>query len=104
MKASLRWLRDYAPLDAPVQVTAAPLTEAGPEGAAIEDVASGIIVARVAKLEPLPGSSHGLLLADLDVGPKPPRVLTEMGIPTNPLRVVTGAPAPAGPLQSASRQ
>ena len=92
MKASLRWLRDYAPLDAPVDVIARTLTETGTEVGAVEDVAAGIIVARVTNLEPLPGSSHGLLLADLDVGPRPPSVLAEMGIPTNPLRVVTGAP------------
>jgi phenylalanyl-tRNA synthetase beta chain len=92
MKASLRWLRDYAPLDAPVDIIARTLAETGTEVGAVEDVAAGIIVARVTKLEPLPGSSHGLQLAELDVGPTPPRVLVEMGIPTNPLVVVTGAP------------
>src|ERR1700694_130575 len=96
MKASLRWLRDYAPLDAPVDVIARTLAETGTEVGAVEEVAAGIIVARVTNLEPLPGSSHGLLLADLDVGPRPPSVLAEMGIPTNPLRVVTGAPTLRG--------
>ena len=92
MKFSLRWLRDYAQLDAPVDLLVRTLTETGTEIGAVEDVASGIIVARVTRLEPLPGSTHGLLLADLDVGPQPPRVLHELGIATDPIRVVTGAP------------
>ena len=45
MKASLRWLRDYAPLDAPVDVIARTLAETGTEVGAVEDVAAGIIVA-----------------------------------------------------------
>ena len=40
MKASLRWLRDYAPLDAPVDVIARTLTETGTEVGAVEDVPS----------------------------------------------------------------
>jgi len=92
MKASLRWLRDYAPLDAPVDMIVRTLTETGSEVGAVAEAAAGIIVARVLQLEPMPGSSHGLLLADLDIGPQPPRALVDLGVATSPLRVVTGAP------------
>lgn len=92
MRVSLQWLRDYAPLDAPLDHLVRTLTETGTEVGAVEDVAAGIIAARITRLEPLPRSTHGLLLADLDVGAAPPRVLLELGIPTQPLQVVTGAP------------
>jgi phenylalanyl-tRNA synthetase beta chain len=92
MKVSLQWLRDYAALDAPLDHLVRTLTETGTEVGAVEDVAAGIIAARITRLEQLPRSTHGLLLADLDVGASPPRVLQELGIPTQPVQVVTGAP------------
>src|SRR5437879_869628 len=92
MKVSLRWLRDYAPLDAPLDHLVRTLVETGTEVGAADDAAAGIIAARIVKLEPLPRSSHGLLLADLDVGTVPPRALVERGFATDPVQVVTGAP------------
>ena len=91
MKVSLRWLRDYAPLDAPLDHLVRTLNETGTEVGTAEDVAAGIIAARITRLEPVPKSSHGLMLADLDVGPIPPPVLVDLGFPTDPVRVVTGA-------------
>ncbi|TMF16149.1 MAG: phenylalanine--tRNA ligase subunit beta [Chloroflexi bacterium] len=91
MKVSLRWLRDYAPLDAPLDHLVRTLNETGTEVGTAEDVAAGIIAARITRLEPVPKSSHGLMLADLDVGPIPPHVLVDLGFPTDPVRVVTGA-------------
>ncbi len=92
MKLSLRWLRDYAALDATLDLLVRTLVETGTEVGATEDFAAGIVVARVLALEPMPGSTHGLQIADVDVGPSPPPVLAAMGIATDPLRVVTGAP------------
>jgi len=91
MKVSLRWLRDYAPLDAPLDHLVRTLNETGTEVGAAEDVAAGIVAARITRLEPVPKSSHGLMLAELDVGPVPPRALVELGFPTDPVTVVTGA-------------
>jgi phenylalanyl-tRNA synthetase beta chain len=92
MKASLRWLRDYAALDAPLDVIVRTLVDTGTEVDAVRDEAERIIVARVIDLKPLPGSGQGLQLATVDVGPEPPRSLLELGIPVNPLHVVSGAP------------
>ena len=92
MRISLRWLRDYAPLDAPLDHLVQTLVETGTEVGAVEDVAAGIVAARVLKLEPLPGSTHGLQLATVDIGPVVSRSLAELGITASPLQVVTGAP------------
>ena len=89
---SLRWLRDYAPLDAPVDHLVETLVETGTEVGAVDDVASGIVVARVRELDPVPGSTHGLQLATLDLGAARPRSLAELGIDAESLQVVTGAP------------
>ena len=92
MKVSLRWLRDYAPLDAPLDHLVQTLVETGTEVGAVEDVAAGIVAARVLQLDPLPGSTHGLQLASIDIGPVLPQSLVELGITASPLQVVTGAP------------
>ncbi|HEX6537800.1 MAG TPA: phenylalanine--tRNA ligase subunit beta [Candidatus Dormibacteraeota bacterium] len=92
MKMSLRWLRDYAPLDAPVDYLVETLVETGTEVGAVEDVAAGVVVARVSALEPLPGSTHGLRLATIDIGAAQPRALADLGIDARTLQLVTGAP------------
>jgi phenylalanyl-tRNA synthetase beta chain len=89
---SLRWLRDYSPLDAPVEHLVETLVETGTEVGAVEDVAAGIVVAHVRALEPMPGSTHGLQLATIDIGAARPRSLLELGIDSASLQVVTGAP------------
>ena len=91
MKVSLRWLRDYATLDAPVDRIARTLVETGTEVGAVEPGGTGLVVARVAALAPVPGSSH-LQFADLDVGPAPSPALAEWASATGTVRVVTGAP------------
>src|SRR5579864_9090166 len=92
VKISLRWLRDYTPLDAPLDHLVQTLVETGTEVGAVEDVAAGIVAARVLQLDPLPGSTHGLRLATIDIGPVLPRALVEIGISEAPVQVVTGAP------------
>ncbi|MFN2582888.1 MAG: phenylalanine--tRNA ligase subunit beta [Candidatus Dormibacteria bacterium] len=89
---SLRWLREYAALDAPLDHLVRTLTESGTEVGAVQDVAAGIVAARVLRLEPLPGSTHGLQLATIDIGPALPRSLIDAGITSPPVQVVTGAP------------
>lgn len=77
MKVSLGWLRDYAPLDAPVENLVHGLVETGTEVAAVGRVAAGAIVVRVVWLEPVPESTRGVRFADVDTGePSPLRVLT----------------------------
>ena len=92
MRMSLRWLRDYAPLDAPVEHLVETLVDSGTEVGAVEDVAADIVVARVVALEPVAGSTHGLQLATIDLGATRPRALLELGIEPAGLQVVTGAP------------
>ena len=92
MKVSLSWLRDYAPLDAPIDHLVETLVETGTEVGAVEDAAAGVVVARVAALEPLPGSTHGLRLATIDIGAAHPHALAELGIGSDALQLVTGAP------------
>ncbi|TMB92471.1 MAG: phenylalanine--tRNA ligase subunit beta [Chloroflexi bacterium] len=79
MKASLRWLRDYAALDATLEQMVRALVETGTEVGAAEHLGAGIVVARVTDLQPLPGSSQGLQLATVDIG-------------TATRQVVSGAP------------
>ena len=92
MRMSLRWLREYAPLDATVDHLVETLVETGTEVGAVEDVAAGIVVGRVIALEPMAGSTHGLQLATIDLGTARPRALLELGIDPAGLQVVTGAP------------
>ena len=92
MKASLRWLRAYAALDAPLDHLVQTLVETGTEVGAIEDVAAGGIAARVVRLEPVPGSSHGLQAATVDIGGARPRSLLDLGIDAHTVQVITGAP------------
>ena len=92
MKTSLRWLREYAPLDATLDDIVHTLTETGTEVGAVEDVAAGIIAARVLELQPLPGSTHGLRLATIDIGTTLPRSVIDAGVTSTPVQVVTGAP------------
>jgi len=90
MKVSLRWLRDYATLDAPVDTIARTLVETGTEVGAVEPAGTGIVVARVATLTPVPGSSH-LQFAALDLGPAPSPAVAALLDGASTLRVVTGA-------------
>lgn len=92
MRMSLRWLRDYSPLDEPVEHLVETLVETGTEVGAVEDVAAGIVVARVRTLDPIPGSTHGLQMATIDIGAARPSSLAELGIDAGSLQVVTGAP------------
>jgi len=91
VKVSLRWLRDYATLDAPVDRIARTLVETGTEVGSVEPAGAGLVVARVAALAPVPGSSH-LQFADLDLGRTPSPALAEWASGTGAVRVVTGAP------------
>ena len=90
MKISLRWLRDYATLDAPVATIAKTLVDTGTEVGAVEVGGEGLVVARVAALTPVPGSAH-LQFADIDVGPVPPQ-LAAFSVAPGTVRVMTGAP------------
>lgn len=92
MRTSLRWLREYSPLDAPVEHLVDTLVETGTEVGAVEDVATGIVVACVRALDPVPGSTHGLQVATIDIGAARPQALAHLGIDPQALQVVTGAP------------
>ncbi len=74
MRFSLRWLRDYAALDAPVSTISRALTDTGTEVGAVEIGGDGIVVARIAAVSPVPGSSH-LQFADIDLGSPVPAAL-----------------------------
>ena len=80
MKTSLRWMRDYADLDAPLHVLAQALVDTGTEVNEVHRVAEGVIVARVLKLEKVPESTKGVLFADIEVADG------------ESIRVLTGAP------------
>ncbi len=80
MKVSLDWLREYAVLDAPLDTLVQGLIDTGTEVERVLRGPAGVVVARVAHLEPVPESTKGVLFADIDVG-------------TGELvRVLTGAP------------
>jgi phenylalanyl-tRNA synthetase beta chain len=69
MKLSLQWLRDYAPLDAPLETLVEALVDTGTEVAEARYQAHGTVVARVSALTPVAESTKKpLYLADLDVG------------------------------------
>ncbi|MGA8667878.1 MAG: phenylalanine--tRNA ligase subunit beta [Candidatus Dormiibacterota bacterium] len=91
MKFSLRWLRDYATLDAPVGTIVKALVDTGTEVGAVDLGGEGLVVARVASLEPVPGSSH-LRFADLDLGGDVPASLEAFSAVPGTVRVMTGAP------------
>ncbi len=91
MRASLRWLRDYATLDAPIDRIARTLVETGTEVGAVEPAGAGLVIGRVAALAPVPGSTH-LQFADLDLGAPLSPSLAEWASGAGTVRVVTGAP------------
>ena len=76
MRVSLDWLREYAVLDAPLDTLVQGLVDTGTEVDRVERGPTGVIVARVAGLEPVPESTRGVRFADLDVGAGSIRVLT----------------------------
>ncbi|HEV3123922.1 MAG TPA: phenylalanine--tRNA ligase subunit beta [Candidatus Dormibacteraeota bacterium] len=76
MKVSLRWMRDYAALDAPLTTLVQALVDTGTEVEEVHHEAEGAVVARVLSLSPVPESSKGVLFADIDTGGGPVRVLT----------------------------
>jgi phenylalanyl-tRNA synthetase beta chain len=91
MKFSLRWLRDYATLDAPVAAIVKALVDTGTEVGAVEIGGEGIVVARITAVSPVPGSSH-LQFADLDLGGEVPESLAAFSAAPGTVRVMTGAP------------
>jgi phenylalanyl-tRNA synthetase beta chain len=91
MRFSLRWLRDYAALDAPVSTISRALTDTGTEVGAVEIGGDGIVVARIAAVSPVPGSSH-LQFADIDLGSPVPAALAAFTETPGTVRVMTGAP------------
>jgi phenylalanyl-tRNA synthetase beta chain len=91
MKFSLRWLRDYATLDAPVAAIVKALIDTGTEVGAVEIGGEGIVVARITAVTPVPGSSH-LQFTDLDLGGDIPPSLSAFSVVPGTVRVMTGAP------------
>jgi phenylalanyl-tRNA synthetase beta chain len=67
MKVSLQWMRQYAALDAPLDVLAQALVDTGTEVNEVRRAAEGTVVARVLNLEPVPESSKGVLFADIEI-------------------------------------
>ncbi|HZB97872.1 MAG TPA: phenylalanine--tRNA ligase subunit beta, partial [Candidatus Sulfotelmatobacter sp.] len=80
MKASLTWLRDYAPLEASVAELAQHLVQTGTEVERVERGPEGVVVARILSLRPVPESRRGVVFADIDAGAQGSR------------RILTGAP------------
>src|SRR5579863_8705390 len=91
MKFSLRWLRDYATLDAPVAAIVKALIDTGTEVGAVDVGGDGLVVARITAVGPVPGSSH-LQFADLDLGGAVPESLAAFSVAPGTVRVMTGAP------------
>ena len=91
MKFSLRWLRDYATLDAPVATIVKALVDTGTEVGAVDLGGQGLVVARITSVEPVTGSSH-LQFADLDLGKEVPPLLAAFSAVPGTVRVLTGAP------------
>jgi phenylalanyl-tRNA synthetase beta chain len=91
VKVSLRWLRDYATLDAPVATIAKALVDTGTEVGAVDIGGEGLVVARIVALSSVPGSSH-LQFADLDLGAPVPAELAPFSTTPGTVRVMTGAP------------
>lgn len=70
MRAPLSWLRDYAPLDAPVDRLATVLSELGLVVEGVEEVGAGlsdVVVARVLEIRPHPDADR-IRLVDVDPG------------------------------------
>jgi len=80
VKTSVQWMRDYASLDAPLDVLAQALVDTGTEVNEVRRAAEGTIVARVVALQPVPESTKGVSIADIEVGEG------------ETIRVLTGAP------------
>jgi phenylalanyl-tRNA synthetase beta chain len=80
VKVSLRWMRDYAVLDASLSTLVQTLVDTGTEVDDVRRDAEGAVVARVLELTPIPESTHGVRVADIDAGGP------------EPVRLVTGAP------------
>jgi phenylalanyl-tRNA synthetase beta chain len=91
VKFSLRWLRDYATLDAPVATIVKALVDTGTEVGAVDPGGEGLVVARITSVEPVTGSSH-LQFADLDLGKEVPPLLAQFSAVPGTIRVLTGAP------------
>ena len=91
MKFSLRWLRDYATLDAPIATIVKALVDTGTEVGAVEVGGEGLVVARIVAVEAVPRSSH-LQFADLDLGGDVPPALCAFSVAAGTVRVLTGAP------------
>jgi phenylalanyl-tRNA synthetase beta chain len=91
VKFSLRWLRDYATLDAPLKALVKALVDTGTEVGTVEIGGEGIVVARITAVSPVPGSSH-LQFADLDLGGEVPPSLAAFSVEPGTVRVMTGAP------------
>ncbi|HEY8756299.1 MAG TPA: phenylalanine--tRNA ligase subunit beta [Candidatus Dormibacteraeota bacterium] len=104
MRVSLDWLREYAVLDAPLDTLVQGLIDTGTLVNQVERGPTGVIVARVVGLEPVPESTRGVRFADLDTGAEPIRVLTaapdlSVGdvVPYAPVgTLLPGADAPLG--------
>ena len=79
MKVSLDWLREYAVLDAPLDTLVEGLIETGTEVEHVSRGPTGVVVARVVGLAPVPESTKGVQFADIDTGSG------------DPIRVLTGA-------------
>jgi len=91
VKFSLRWLRDYATLDAPVATIVKALVDTGTEVGAVEVGGEGLLVARITSVAPVTGSTH-LQFADLDLGREVPPSLAAFTVVPGTVRVLTGAP------------
>ena len=80
MKISLEWLRQYADLDAPVASLGQALIDTGTEVDRVHQGPEGVVVARVLSLQPVPESTKGVQLAEIDAGRD------------TPVQLLTGAP------------
>jgi len=80
VKTSVQWMREYAALDAPLDVLAQALVDTGTEVNEVHRAAEGTVVARVLNLEPVPESKRGVSFADIEVADG------------EVVRVLTGAP------------
>lgn len=70
MRAPLSWLRDYAPLDSPVDVLARTLSELGLVVESVEEVGGGlddVVVCRILGIRPHPDADR-IRLVDVDPG------------------------------------
>ena len=59
MRISLEWLREYAPLDAPIDELVAALVDTGTEVDRVHRGPEGVLVARVLAMAPVPESTKG---------------------------------------------